>query len=138
MNWTLNSQNWTAGFLRKENGHTVLEGTVAVALLLTVLVPVVGVISHTATQHAQRDRITATVMAQDALERTLQQDAFHPATWTSADARWTLTRTVDAPASVATVTIQVWRARSAPEDVRDRRPPLVELSTARFLPPDRR
>lgn len=120
-----------------EDGHTVLEATIAAALLVTVLVPAVGAIAHVATRHAEQDRIVALNLAQDALETSLDRPSGTAGVWTSADGRWTLARTTDRRGAVVTVTVRVWRTRGdASEDVRRTQSPTVRLSTDRFVDTD--
>jgi type II secretory pathway component PulJ len=123
--------------LSGEDGYTVLESTIAAALLSTVLVLVIGMLVVFTSHHAQRDRIAGLAVAQHALETSIDREHYEPASWSTQDGRWALERTAHEEEGTVTVTVRVWRTRSAnPEATRRSRPALLQLSTARFLPTD--
>lgn len=120
-----------------EDGYTVLESTIAAALLSTVLVLVIGTLVVFTSRHAQRDRIAGLAVAQHALETSIDREQYEPASWATQDGRWALERTAHEEEGSVTVTVRVWRTRNAdPEITRRSRPALLQLSTARFLPTD--
>lgn len=120
-----------------ENGYTVLESTIAAALLSTVLVLVIGTLVVFTSHYAQRDRITGLAVAQHALERSIDREHYEPAFWATHDRRWAIERTAREEEGTVTVTVRVWRTRKAdPAASRRTRPALLQLSTTRFLPID--
>ena len=123
--------------LSGEDGYTVLESTIAAALLSTVLVLVIGMLVVFTSRHAQRDRIAGLAVAQHALETSIDREQYEPASWSTQDGRWALERTAHEEEGTVTVTVRIWRTRNAnPETTRRSRPALLQLSTARFLPTD--
>jgi hypothetical protein len=110
-----------------ESGHSVVEATIAAALLVAVLVPAVGLISYAAVQHSQRTAIEAHAVAQDAMETMLHRRAsgapvgenpVRGSAWgTSRDGerskpadRWILRRDVEqTDAGTTRLRVRVWR-----------------------------
>jgi len=123
--------------LSGEGGYTVLESTIAAALLSTVLVGLIGALVVFTSHHAQRDRIAGLAVAQHALETSISQENYEPALWATPGGRWVLERIARDEEGTVTVTVRIWRTRNAdPEATRRTRPALVQLSTTRFLPMD--
>jgi len=123
--------------LSGEGGYTVLESTIAAALLSTVLLAVIGALVVFTSHHAQRDRIVGLAVAQHALETSIDQEHYEPASWTTPGGRWALERIALEEEETVTVTVRIWRTRTAdPEATRRTRPALLQLSTSRFLPTD--
>ncbi|MEL6706546.1 MAG: hypothetical protein AAFP15_19940 [Bacteroidota bacterium] len=109
-----------------ESGHTLAESAVAVALLLTVLVPAAMFLVFLTTQPRTAHQSEALALAQAYLEETIATEAFEDATTRTADTAWTLERSVAFEGDLALVTVAVYR--------RDRPTPLVTLQTARLAP----
>ncbi|MEL6499772.1 MAG: hypothetical protein AAFQ31_14695, partial [Planctomycetota bacterium] len=106
--------------------HTLAESAVAVALLLTVLVPAAMFLVFLTTQPRTAHQAEALALAQAYLEETIATEAFEDATTRTSDAAWTLERSVAFEGDLALVTVAVYR--------RDRPTPLVTLRTARLAP----
>ena len=140
-----------------ESGHSVVEATIAAALLVAVLVPAAGLISYAAVQHSQRTTIEAHAVAQDAMETMLQgrasgapvgenpvlgsaRDAWGTEERGKPDHRWILRRDVQqTDAGTARLRVRVWRRTSFASSPSDPEPetdvlglPDAVLVTERF------
>lgn len=96
----------------------------AVALLLTVLVPAAMFLIFLTTQPRTAHQAEALALAQGHMEETLATAAFENATTRTPDEAWTLERSITFERDLALVTVAVYR--------RDRSTPLAVLRTARF------
>lgn len=112
--------------IRGEAGHTLAESAVAVALLLTVLVPAAMFLVFLTTQPRTAHQAEALSLAQALMEETLARAAFEDATTRTPDEAWTLSRTVAFEGDLVLVSVAVYR--------RGRPTPLVTLETARLAP----
>ncbi len=119
-----------------ERGYTVAESAVALALLLTVLVPAVGTLTYLVTQKRTEHRMEALVFARHEMEQTLAAERFEPAV--RQDGAWRTVRDIDSQDGLVVITLSVYRAprgdatgeSAGGEGVRARAP-LVVLRTAR-------
>lgn len=117
----------------QERGYSVLEVTVALALLVSVLLPAIGGALHVMTRGRVQPEIEALNRAQAQMEETLRHRQFGDDTWLSDDQRWALQRVVTRRDEVVTIEIQVWRARGPISlQAATRGEPRVRLVTARL------
>lgn len=120
----------------QECGYSVLEVTVALALLVSVLLPAVGGALHVMTRSSAQSDIEALNRAQAQLEETLRHRQFRDDQWLSEDERWAVQRAVARRDEVVTIEIRVWRARGPiPLQAATEGEPLVRLATARLGAP---
>ncbi len=112
-----------------ERGYTLVETAVALALLLTLLLPMAVLLTTLTTRPDAARRMEALALAQHALEDVLRTP---PADWQEAHAEqdgWTVETAVERAPLLAVVTVRVVRGEG-PE-------PLVTLMTARYVVPPR-
>jgi len=106
-----------------EEGHTLVESIVAVALLVTVMVPLIGGLAIILGHSRTGDTTTALLLARSALEDAFYLPLTTDSTWTHD--RWTIRRTVTAVDSVLVLRVDVSRkdTRRTPSA------PLVSIKT---------
>ena len=118
-------KRWKAAFSSEIDGYTLIETIVALALLVTVLVPLGGMLGLTVAGRRVEERIRALQLAERAMERTLARKAYQDATRWMEKRRWRIERAIDRQADVVEIRVSVYR--------KDRTVPLVELRTARHF-----
>jgi type II secretory pathway component PulJ len=119
--------------MRMEQGYTVLEVTVALALFVSVLVPAIGGALHVMTRGSVRPAVEALAQGQRILEETLRHRRFQDRTWMSEDGRWAFRRTVRRQGKQVRLTVRVWRARGpARLEAATKKKPLLRLATTRL------
>ena len=106
-------------------GYSLVETVVALALALTVLAPLCSVVLRLATAQGGRHEVEALALAQQCMERTLQQETYASETYEAGGGAWRVVRRVTQDARRVTVVVVVYRRRAAL--------PLVELATVRLL-----
>ena len=101
-------------FLRgnSEAGYSVIETTVALAILVTVLVPLAAFILQLLTAKQARQEIEAYLLAQEVMEETLTKEAYTPLDTLYRDGRWQVQREIYEHASGVGITIGVQRSNN--------------------------
>lgn len=126
----------SASLIGQECGYSVLEVTVALALLVSVLLPAVGGALHVMTRGSAQSDIEALNRGQAQMEETLRHRQFRDDQWLSEDERWAIQRAVTRRDEVVTIEIRVWRARGPiPLQAATEGEPLVRLVTTRLAAP---
>lgn len=106
-----------------EKGATLSETLVAMAILMTVLVPVIGVLGILSGNHVVKDKIQALNYAQQTLENTLLHQSWSDSLYYP-QTGWRVERTVLKDSSMVLIQIDVFR--------RDSFDPVLHLSTIRI------
>lgn len=107
-----------------EKGATLVETLVALSILMTVLVPVVGVMGILSGNHLVKDKIQALNLAQQSLEITLLQKSWSDSLYYPQEG-WRVERSVSKDSSMVLIQVDVYR--------RDHSHPLLNLSTIRIV-----
>ncbi|TVR17229.1 MAG: hypothetical protein EA391_05470 [Balneolaceae bacterium] len=108
---------------RSENGATLVETLVALAILMSVLVPLIGLMAILAGNHPAREKVRALNYAQLTLERSIFQQAWTDTTF-NPDPGWRITRTVTRDSVLVEIRVDVFRR----EDLTS----IMHLSTVRL------
>jgi type II secretory pathway pseudopilin PulG len=106
-----------------EAGATLVETLVALAILMTVLIPVIGFMAVLAGNHQAMEKVQALNYAQHSLESELLDQAWSDSLYLP-DERWSIERSVETDSTLVFIRVEVFR-RGKPD-------PLVKLSTARL------
>lgn len=109
--------------MRGAEGYTITESTVALALLLTVLVPAAATLTYLATQQHTRHTVEALALAQRTMERTLAAQAYESSE--EAVGPWRVVTEAEERGRLVTVAVRVYRGEAER--------PVVGLTTARRL-----
>lgn len=118
---------WVARDIQKESGesgYTLVEVVVALALLMTALVPASTMLLYLVQRPEIELRMEALAHAQAAIEETLSE---LPASWVERDTtynQWTTSQDVHLQETLATVRVSVYRGSDT----------LAVLSTSRYIP----
>jgi type II secretory pathway component PulJ len=116
-----------------ENGYSVLEVTVALAIFASVLVPAIGGAVHVMTVGGAQTDVQALAEARRVMESTLQRRRFRRRTWLSGDGRWAFQREIRRREDRVTIVVRVWRARGrVGPQAATQPPPLIQLATTRL------
>ncbi len=111
----------------EEEGYSLIESIVAIALLLTVLVPVSAFLGSLATKRISKQKIEALAIAQASMENAIQLRDFTDKSVPVHDGKWILSEEYILNGDLVTIMITVAKpGRSRPG---------VSLQTARLLPP---
>lgn len=108
----------------EEAGHSVLEATVAVALLVTVVVPLGSFVVYLASQRHNADQVSALTLGTRYMEETLHTARYEMDEASEEDGRWRVRRDVRYEGGRVDIWVQVFR-RGDPQ-------PYVELYTVRL------
>lgn len=121
--------------LMAEEGYSVMEVTVALALFISVLVPAIGGALHVMTRGSVQEDVEALAHGQRLMEEALHKRQFEDREWLSQNGRWVFRRQVERKEDRVTLTIRVWRARGSSEIERaTKTQPLFRAVTTRILP----
>jgi Tfp pilus assembly protein PilV len=109
--------------ITSESGTSLAEGLVSLAILMTVLVPVLGFMGATTRNRQASDKVIALNLGRYAMEHTLLEQAWNDSTYL-AEKGWTMQRSVAHDGALVTVRIRVVKE--------DRETSELELSTSRI------
>lgn len=128
-----NSQESIAPTLRqsiwqRSDGYTLVETLVAGAILLGVLIPAALFLGKITLSQHSRDRLVATQLAREEMEKTLIAADFNDEEkpMDFGKRRWRLTRTVENQSGLLVIRVKVF--------LPNRAQPLMELTTLRVRP----
>lgn len=108
-----------------EAGYTLVEVVVALALLLTVLVPTASALVYLTATPRIETRMEALARAQLSMEAQLAQNPVHWKDTVTEESPWSVHASVERTSTLSTIRIAAVHRGDT----------LVELSTARYVPP---
>lgn len=111
------------GALGREDGHTIAEAAVALALLVTVLIPAAALLTRLVTEERVRHRIEAAALAQAAVEEAVATRRYEGEREVGP---WRMVWEAERQGPLVVLVARVYRRQSAE--------PLVELRTVRYEP----
>lgn len=111
------------GRIRATEGYTIAESTVAIALLLTVLIPAAATLTYLATQQHTRHTVEALALARRTMERTLASEAYEPSE--ESVGPWRIVTGVEERGRLVAIAVHVYRGEAER--------PVIELTTARRI-----
>lgn len=114
----------TKRLLLETDGHTLIEAVVALALLVTVLVPVSGMLGLMAAGHRVERQMHALQLAERTLEKRLAQRNYQDVT-RKIETHWRIEQETEHRDGLVEIRVAVYR--------QGREAPLVVLRTARAL-----
>ncbi len=107
-------------------GYSLVESTVALALMVTVLAPAAGFVVHLTGRHLARQKIEALAIGQKALEKSIATLRFVNQITVDADEKWVVSEEYQVEEDLVTIQISVTRKGSSQ--------PEISLRTARLRP----
>lgn len=110
--------------LKEENGYSLVESLVALALLLAVLVPLTLVLIFIGGNTIAKDKITSFNYARNQMEMTLAIEADSSYTF-QVDERWWVQTVVQKERNLYTITVSTFKSDTLND-------PYLELKTARL------
>jgi hypothetical protein len=112
-------------FLRETAGHSLVEVVVATSLVMTVLVPLSGMVVFLLNSRQNAGHLVALALAEEFMEETLHERSYVSRHVTLDRDRWLVQKSVSQTGNQVTIVIRVFR--------RHRPRPLAELMTVRLL-----
>lgn len=110
--------------LKDEDGSTLVETLVAMAILVSVLLPTTLFLGFIAANPMNKEKITALGLAQSEMERVLASKEY-PGTERVVEDQWIIKRVVSKKKKLVQVEVSVYR--------KNRTQPILTLNTERLL-----
>jgi len=111
--------------LRDTAGHSLIEVTVATSLVVSVLIPLSGLVVYLLNSHPNAPHLVALAIGEQFMEETLHERSYVSQHVPLDRNRWLVHKSVSHEGNQVTITIRIFR--------RNRPRPLVELITVRLL-----